>query len=171
MKNIFEIIQEEKSRILGMHELATKKHYLMEATGFNNFPCVSNHPKAKVVKLNDGTSSYEINGVYYYGNGRKKLANGTMANYTCNDAEFKSTQTTNQTSSQSPKLDNTKVTEIQTILKTKGVDLGKSGPKQDGVDGVLGSKTLDAILNVLKSNNSQTPAPAAPAPTQTTTKQ
>ena len=71
MKNIFEIIQEEKSRILGMHELATKKHYLMEATGFNNFPCVSNHPKAKVVKLNDGTSSYEINGVYYYGNGRK----------------------------------------------------------------------------------------------------
>ena len=30
MKNIFEVIQEEKNRILGMHESATKNQYLTE---------------------------------------------------------------------------------------------------------------------------------------------
>lgn len=56
---------------------------------FKNFPCVPKHSKAKEGKMSNGSIAYNINGVWYYGNGRKKLTDGTMANYTCNDKEFK----------------------------------------------------------------------------------
>jgi hypothetical protein len=39
--------------------------------------------------MSNGSVTYTINGVVYYDNGRKKLADGTMGNYTCNDPEFK----------------------------------------------------------------------------------
>ena len=52
--------------------------------GFEKFPCIPSNSKAKQVKMSDGSVAYAIDGVYYYGNGRKKLADGTMANYTCN---------------------------------------------------------------------------------------
>jgi hypothetical protein len=51
---------------------------------FEKFPCIPSNPKAKQVKMSNGSVAYAIDGVYYYGNGRKKLADGTMANYTCN---------------------------------------------------------------------------------------
>jgi hypothetical protein len=57
---------------------------------WTKYPCVVNHPNAKKTKDSSGGVVYLINGVYYYGNGRKMLADRTMANYTCNDAEFKS---------------------------------------------------------------------------------
>lgn len=53
------------------------------------YPCVTGFKGAKQQKYNDGTISYLINGVTYFGNGRKMLANKTMANYTCKDPEFK----------------------------------------------------------------------------------
>ena len=53
------------------------------------YPCVVNHPKATKTKDSSGGVVYLINGVYYYGNGRKMLADRTMGNFTCNDAEFK----------------------------------------------------------------------------------
>lgn len=56
---------------------------------FKNFPCVPKHSNAKEGKMSNGSIAYNINGVWYYSNGRKKLADGTMANYTCNDKEFK----------------------------------------------------------------------------------
>jgi hypothetical protein len=54
-----------------------------------NYPCVTSNKSAVQGKDVNGGIIYTINGVVYFGNGRKKLANGTMANYTCNDAEFK----------------------------------------------------------------------------------
>lgn len=51
--------------------------------GFEKFPCIPSNPKAKQGKMSDGSVSYTIDGVVYYDNGRKKLADGTMANYTC----------------------------------------------------------------------------------------
>jgi hypothetical protein len=56
---------------------------------FKNFPCVASHPNAKEQKMSDGSVVYLIDGVYYYSNGRKKMKDGKMANYTCNDPEFK----------------------------------------------------------------------------------
>jgi hypothetical protein len=40
---------------------------------------------------------------------------------------------------------NQKVSQIQTYLKTKGYDLGVTGPNKDGVDGLWGKKTRDAV--------------------------
>jgi hypothetical protein len=56
---------------------------------YSKFQCVIKHRKAVKGKDVDGNDIYTINGVVYYANGRKRLSNGTMANYTCNDPEFK----------------------------------------------------------------------------------
>jgi hypothetical protein len=56
---------------------------------YSKFKCVTKHRKAVKGKDVGGNDIYTINGVVYYGNGRKRLSNGTMANYTCNDPEFK----------------------------------------------------------------------------------
>lgn len=55
------------------------------------YPCVINHPKAVKGTDSSGGINYTINGVVYYGNGRK-MVNGTMAGFTCNDPEFKTTE-------------------------------------------------------------------------------
>jgi hypothetical protein len=55
---------------------------------WTNYQCVVNHPNAKKTKDTSGGIVYLINGVYYYGNGRKRLKNGTMAPYTCKSPEF-----------------------------------------------------------------------------------
>lgn len=95
MKNLFHINESEKDRILSIHRESTKRQYLNEQGGgantneFAKFPCVTKHPKAKSEKMTNGSIAYNINGTYYYSNGRKKLPNGTMVNYTCNDSEFK----------------------------------------------------------------------------------
>jgi hypothetical protein len=52
------------------------------------FSCVTKQPGAKAYKLKDGTTTYNVGGVFYYNGGRKKLADGTMANYSCT-TEFK----------------------------------------------------------------------------------
>jgi hypothetical protein len=59
------------------------------------FSCVTKQPGAKASTLKDGTTAYNIGGIFYYNNGRKKLADGTMANYSCN-TEFKSNANTQQ---------------------------------------------------------------------------
>lgn len=55
-----------------------------------NFPCVTGNKNAVKGKLTNGSIGYTMNKVTYYSNGRKRLSDGTMANFTCNDAEFKS---------------------------------------------------------------------------------
>lgn len=56
--------------------------------------CVPSQNGATPVKLNDGSTAYKIGEIYYYSNGRKKLADGTMANYSC-DKEFKTNKGNN----------------------------------------------------------------------------
>jgi hypothetical protein len=55
---------------------------------YSKFPCVKKHRKAVKGKDVNGNDIYTINGVVYYGNGRKRLSNGTMASYTCKSPEF-----------------------------------------------------------------------------------
>jgi hypothetical protein len=52
------------------------------------FICATQQPGAKAYKLKDGTTAYNVGGIFYYNNGRKKLADGTMGNYSCT-TEFK----------------------------------------------------------------------------------
>jgi hypothetical protein len=52
------------------------------------FICATQQPGAKAYKLKDGTTAYNVGGIFYYNNGRKKLADGTMGNYSC-ATEFK----------------------------------------------------------------------------------
>ena len=58
------------------------------------FICATQQPGAKAYKLKDGTTAYNVGGIFYYNNGRKKLADGTMSNYSCT-TEFK-TNTVNR---------------------------------------------------------------------------
>jgi hypothetical protein len=59
------------------------------------FICATQQPGAKAYKLKDGTTAYNVGGIFYYNNGRKKLADGTMSNYSC-ATEFKSNTGTPQ---------------------------------------------------------------------------
>ncbi len=54
------------------------------------YPCVTGNKGATKSTMSDGGIAYNINGVFYYANGRKMLADKTMGNFTCNDPEFKS---------------------------------------------------------------------------------
>jgi hypothetical protein len=56
---------------------------------FTSFSCVSNHPKAKESKISNGSFAFNIDGEFYYNNGRKKTKDGKMVSYTCNDTIFK----------------------------------------------------------------------------------
>jgi hypothetical protein len=53
------------------------------------YSCVTTQPGAKAVKTNNAGTAYLVGQIYYYVNGRKKLADGTMKNYSCS-TEFKS---------------------------------------------------------------------------------
>lgn len=51
--------------------------------GWEKYPCVASNPNAKKFSLKDGSVTYEINGVDYYGNGRKRDQSGKMSDYHC----------------------------------------------------------------------------------------
>ena len=67
---------------------------------------------------------------------------------------------------------NPKVSQIQTYLKGKGYNLGTAGPNKDGVDGVWGKITKDAIkkeFNIDIDDKGEVvtqPAQSAPATTK-----
>jgi len=51
-----------------------------------------------------------------------------------------------------PSADAEKIKKIQTLLKTKyNADLGMSGVGKDGIDGILGQRTLTALSNAIKT--------------------
>lgn len=56
---------------------------------------------------------------------------------------------------------------FQQYLKAHGANLGRSGPNKDGVDGIIGPRTVAEAqrLNIPIPANLYTPPPAAPAPT------
>jgi hypothetical protein len=56
--------------------------------------CVKTQPGIRPSKIKNGSTVYVLGKVVYYANGRKKLADGTMANYNCS-TEFKSRATSN----------------------------------------------------------------------------
>ena len=128
-----------------------------------NVSCVPSQPGAKVAKMSNGSTAYLVGQIYYYSNGRKKLADGTMGNYNCS-TEFKSRGSSNpggraNTSSlsvndrftktaQSLGIQNAKmdVATLQTMLKSLQGDMTASSPTQGAPD----IEQLKTALNQLK---------------------
>ena len=101
MKKLYFLNEEEKNRILNLHENATKRHYLgeqtkptqaeldkREARWKTDLKCVPIQPNVTKIDRQDKTTAYQIGDIIYYNTGRKKLKDGTMTGYTC-ATEFK----------------------------------------------------------------------------------
>ena len=78
----------------GLNTPASTDPMTREQLWKTTFICATQQPGVKAYKLKDGTTAYKVNNIFYYNNGRKKLANGTMGNYSCT-TEFK-TNTVNK---------------------------------------------------------------------------
>jgi hypothetical protein len=124
------------------------------------YPCVVNHPNAKKTVDSSGGVVYLINGIYYYGNGRKMLANKTMGNYTCNDPEFKTAAAGG--AAKNTKAPKTGVASVQSRVQKVQTQLGI-----EGGTGQLDMVTLQKMIDKLSATTptkSATPAtPATPA--------
>ena len=131
-----------------------------QPTGWEKYPCVTKLKGATVEKLSGNSTSYKKDGVFYYNNGRKKLADGTMANYTCNDPEFKPSTTTQQPYKHTKSLQS-----VQTKLKE--VDPNFSSTDTTKMD----QATINKIYNLLTAKETpkaaETPAKQE-TPTQST---
>lgn len=126
------------------------------------YSCVTTQPGAKAVKTNNAGTAYLVGQIYYYANGRKKLADGTMASYSCS-TEFKSRTTNSGSGSrQSSSSVNTRFADsakslgiqnakmdmatLQTMLKSLQGETSTDTPTQETPD----IATLTAALNQLK---------------------
>ena len=105
----------------------------------DRYSCVANYEGAEKVQLKDKSHAYKINGVVFYNNGRK-MENGQMSNYSCNDEMFKG-----QTKTEDPKPTETK--------KSGGSlrDMTIAIQKEVGVDpdGRFGPKSINAAYEAL----------------------
>ena len=109
------------------------------------YSCVTTQPGAKAVKTNNAGLAYLVGQIYYYANGRKKLADGSMASYSC-ATEFKSgTANSGSGSRQSS-------SSVNTRFADSAKSLGIQGDKMD-------LQTLQSILKTLEGGQS-TPAVA-----------
>jgi hypothetical protein len=179
MKKLYFLDEEEKNRILNLHESATKRQYLGEAplgpvkvpevgpkregvmrdSNWNGiYACVTkakNVVKAKPLK--DGSTAYILNGYVYYNNGFKRkqpVENNKSEKYTCNDPEFKSGVSTKDTAK--------KQQEYKQQVITKTSDTTKQIQKLLGLTetGVMDSGLLQKINDKLNGSGTAS-APAA----------
>jgi hypothetical protein len=113
------------------------------------YSCVTTQPGAKVVKTNNAGTAYLVGQIYYYANGRKKLADGTMASYSCS-TEFKSGAPSNSGS-----RGNTggRANVISDYSKEIQTSLGSSPT------GKISSQDLDLILKTLNGEGISGEAP------------
>ena len=101
--------------------------------------CVTKQPGAKSYKLKDGTTAYNLNGIFYYNTGRKKLTDGTMANYSC-ATEFKT---------------NTSGTSEVKKKSNFGSRFAKSTQSLGIQNGKMDVQTLQKILTTLEGGTTQ----------------
>ena len=128
MKKLYFLNEEESNRILNLHKDATKRQYLKEADF--QFPGLVQTPKPEVQTPYNPNTYHEFQGV--------KL-NPTPEVQTPTPVVQKPVQSVNKPL----------VMDIQRKLKEKNISIGNTGPKKDGVDGVMGKKTLDGIISLL----------------------
>jgi hypothetical protein len=167
MKKLYFLDEEEKNRILNLHESATKRQYLSEQTKptqaeldkrearwKTDLKCVPIQPGAKKIDRQDKTTAYQIGDIIYYNTGRKKLKDGTMTNYSCT-TEFKTGVSTEDKAK--------KVQQYRQQIITKTSDITKQIQKLLGINpetGVMDSGLLQKINDKLNGGGTSS-APAA----------
>jgi hypothetical protein len=109
-----------------------------EARWKTDLKCVPIQPGAKKLVLKDRTTAYEINGIIYYNAGRKKLANNTMASYSCS-TEFKTKKDRVKS--------NNNIKNLAPLTQDIQTAIGSSP------SGKLSSQELDSILQRLGGND------------------
>lgn len=98
----------------------------------------------------DGTG--EFKNYFFFSNYRVgEFGSKNLYNYSCSGDKIVIDKTSSGGNKSNTSQPNPKVTEIQTKLKEIGYGdtLGNTGANKDGVDGKLGSKTLQSIMDAL----------------------
>jgi hypothetical protein len=117
------------------------------------YSCVTTQPGAKAVKMSNGSTAYLVGQIYYYANGRKKLADGTMGSYNCS-TEFKSG--TNNSGSGSSSGSRQSSSSVNTRFADSAKSLGIENAKMD-------LATLQTMLKSLQGETStDTPTQETP---------
>lgn len=96
----------------------------------------------------DGTGEFKN---YFFFSNYRASDGVNMYNYSCSGDKIVIDKTSSGGNKLNTSQPNPKVTEIQTKLKEIGYGdtLGNTGANKDGVDGKLGSKTLQSIMDAL----------------------
>jgi len=97
MHKSFLISEDERKRILGIHEEATKRQYLNEVDNnppkeWSSYPCVPKHKDARKGQLKNGMVVYSIGNIAYYPDGNRSKKPGETEQFYkfyCTDDEFK----------------------------------------------------------------------------------
>lgn len=85
---------------------------------FKNFPCVPTLANKKGIKM-DSNGSFLIGNFRYFGNGRKgDTTTKKVLNYTCNDAEFKTSTKTAAAGTTKPKASAPTDTDLDNFINT-----------------------------------------------------
>lgn len=108
------------------------------------YSCVTTQPGAKAVKTNNAGTAYLVGQIYYYSNGRKKLADGTMANYTCAEFQSGNSRVVSGSRQSGPS--------VNTRFADSAKSLGVEGGKMD----------LQTLQTILKSLEGETTAAGTP---------
>lgn len=156
MKKIYFVDEEEKRRILSIHESEVKRKFLSEegttTFSWDNFPCVVNLAKQKGVSA-DKNNAYLIGDFRYFPNGRKhNYKTKAKGNFTCNDPEFKTNTPTGDKTKQQQQYKQQIVTNTSNTTKKIQELLGL---KQTGI---MDSLLLQKINEKLNGTVQQTPA-------------
>ena len=174
MKQLYFLDEEEKNRILNLHESATKRHYLgeqtkptqaeldkREARWKTDLKCVPIQG-AKKIDRKDKTTAYQIGDIIYYNTGRKKLKDGTMTNYSCT-TEFKTGVSTEDKAK--------KVQQYRQQIITKTSDITKQIQKLLGLPetGVMDSGLLQKINDKLNGGGTASASASATGTTAAAT--
>ena len=189
MKKLYFLDDEERQRILNIHESATKRQYLKEdepnfGKSFDDinplsaknlmpglkrdenwktlYSCVPNQG-VKPTTLKDGSKAYIINGFIYYNNGFKyqqPMTKGKGVKYSC-DTEFKSNSSLKGDSSQDKSK---KMQQYKQQIVAKTTDNTKSIQKLLGLreTGVMDYSLLQKINEKLNGGGQQAPTQTRP---------
>jgi hypothetical protein len=192
MKKLYFLNEEESNRILNLHKDATKRQYLKEDDNSKTlseqsdmkFDRQSNaimnaaniRSKEDYNTVNSVTNKAAIEGGNWMG-GILGMPDYTKFNGVAQTPTPEVQTPTPEVKKPVKSAPNPLVMDIQRKLIEKKIDIGKTGDKRDGVDGVIGKKTLNGIISLLGGANtaaatstvSAETAAAAAATTTTTT--
>lgn len=140
MKKLYFLNEEESNRILNLHKEATKRQYISEELPFTSVDISST--KTPSNKAPSEPIAYDG----WFGSTK---TNDTNQNPFFPNLNTPPASTTPPPAKSTGYVNKPLVTKIQQSLKEKGINLGTSGPNEDGVDGVLGKLTLNGIVSAL----------------------